>query len=235
MATLSALAAEPSDADSDSENNNFSLPPLALRIGSRRAGHVAHALADSGASVSLISDKLASSLGLVRRKLAKPILARLALQGDEEPCQITEFVRVRIGLANGTWEAGDTTLLVAPLEEPFAIILGAPFLRQHRITITLHPDLQLLIQQPPPLEPLDLFADAEGPIRQTEALEELDNEERDEMLGTVMETLIARVKAQTDGEKEMAEWNARVMAEFSDVFPDVLPAITRDYLERTTT
>ncbi|GAA6054862.1 hypothetical protein NBRC10513_006213 [Rhodotorula toruloides] len=202
---------------SDSESDGYALPPLSLRIGSRR------------------SDKLARTLGLVRRRLAKPLSYRLAIKGEEGVQYITEFVRVRIGLANGAWEAGETTLLVAPLEEPFSVILGAPFLRQHRIAISLYPDPQLLIEQAPPLEPIDLYADVEGPRTQLEALEELDHEDRDEMLGTAMETLIARVEAQTDEEKEMAARNEQVMADFADVFPDVLPALTKDYLERTTT
>ncbi|CDR44496.1 RHTO0S09e04940g1_1 [Rhodotorula toruloides] len=91
------------------------------------------------------------------------------------------------------------------------------------------------MQQSAPLEPLDLFADVEGPLTQLEALEGLDDDQQDDRLGTAMETLIARVEARTDEEKEMAERSARVMADFADVFPDVLPALTKDYIERTTT
>lgn len=82
-------------------------------------------------------------------------------------------------------------------------------------------------------EPIDLYADVGGPRTHIEALEDLDDEDRDEMIGTAMETLIARVQAPTDEEREMAERNTRVMADFAAVFG--LPALTKNYLERTMT
>ncbi|GAA6058441.1 hypothetical protein NBRC10513_008163, partial [Rhodotorula toruloides] len=82
-------------------------------------------------------------------------------------------------------------------------------------------------------EPIDLYADVGGPRTHIEALEDVDDEDRDEMIGTAMETLIARVQAPTDEEREMAERNTRVMADFAAVFG--LPALTKNYLERTMT
>ncbi|GAA5994101.1 hypothetical protein JCM11641_000412, partial [Rhodosporidiobolus odoratus] len=133
------------------------------------------------------------------------------------------------------WSAGPTTLLIAPLEEPFGIILGTPFLRQHKISISFDHDVQLLIPQPAPLLPIDLYAEAEGPLTQRETLEELDDAERDEILDSAIVPIIARVEARTDEEKEMAERAARVMADYDDLFPNVLPALTLDYLKRTAT
>ncbi|GAA5995413.1 hypothetical protein JCM11641_002145, partial [Rhodosporidiobolus odoratus] len=225
----------PESLAQDSDSDAYALPPLSLLVGSRQSGLLTDALADSGSFVSLIADKLASRLGLVRQKLSRPKTYRLAIEGGEESKTITEFVRVPLHLANGSWSAGPTTLLIAPLEEPFGIILGTPFLRQHKISISFDHDVQLLIPQPAPLLPIDLYAEAEGPLTQRETLEELADAERDEILDSAMETIIARVEARTDEEKEMAERAARVMADYDDLFPDVLPALTLDYLKRTAT
>ncbi|GAA5989911.1 hypothetical protein JCM11641_002808 [Rhodosporidiobolus odoratus] len=178
---------------------------------------------------------LASRLGLERQKLSRPKTYQLVIEGGDEIKQITEFVRALLHLANGAWSAGLTTLLVAPLEDPYGISLGTPFLRQHRIVIDFSDDPKLLISQEAPLEPLDLYADVEGPMTQVERMEAMEEGERGEVIGAAMETLIARVEAKTEEEKEMAERAALVMADYQDLFPDVLPALTRDYLERTRT
>ncbi|GAA5985154.1 hypothetical protein JCM11641_005468 [Rhodosporidiobolus odoratus] len=225
----------PESLAQDPDSDAYALPPLSLLVGSRQSGLLTDALADSGSFVSLIADKLASRLGLVRRRMGSPKTYRLAIEGGEESKTITEFVRVPLHLATGSWSAGPTTLLIAPLEEPFGIILGTPFLRQHKISISFDHDVQLLISQPAPLLPIDLYAEAKGPLTQRETLEELDDAERDEILDSAMETIIARVEARTDEEKEMAERAARVMANYDDLFPDVLPALTLDYLKRTAT
>ncbi|GAA5921705.1 hypothetical protein JCM1841_007097 [Sporobolomyces salmonicolor] len=221
--------------DSDTDTDECALPPLSLYVGAKRRGCTVDALADSGSGLSLISDKIASGLGLERRKLSKPKAFRLAIQGGDELQHLTQFVRVPLRLANGVWSAGTTTLLVAPLEPPFDIILGTPFLRRHRIVISFWPDPALLISQPAPLDPIDLFAEPEGPRTRLEAMEEMGEEDRDELIGTAMEILVASVNAKTDEEREMTARAARVMDDFADLFPSVLPALTADYLAKTTT
>ncbi|GAA5977503.1 hypothetical protein JCM11641_000983 [Rhodosporidiobolus odoratus] len=222
--------------DSDTDTDGYALPPLSLLVGSKRHGRSVDALADSGSGLSLISDKVVSELGLERRKLSRPKAFRLAIQGGGDCLQsLTEFVQVPLALENGTWKAGTTTLIVAPLEPPFDIILGTPFLRQHQINIAFSPDPALLILQPAPLDPIDLYAEAEGPATQLEVMEAMGDEERDEIIGTAVETLVASVNAKTEEEREMATWAARLMDEFNDLFPSVLPALTADYLAKTTT
>ncbi|GAA5973435.1 hypothetical protein JCM11641_006458 [Rhodosporidiobolus odoratus] len=214
----------------DTDDEGCVLPPLSFLVGSKHRGCLADALADSGSGLSLISDKLASELGLVRQKLSRPKLYRLAIQGGEEVKTLTDFVRVPLQLANGTWAAGETTLIVAPLEPPFDLILGTPFLRQHRISIALYPDPSLLIEQLSPLEPIDLYAEASGAMSQLEAMERMGEEERDEIIGTAVEQLVASVNARTEEEREMTERAARIMNDYADLFPSVLPALTADYL-----
>ncbi|GAA5980988.1 hypothetical protein JCM11641_001420 [Rhodosporidiobolus odoratus] len=224
------------DSDTDTDTDGYALPPLSLLVGSKRHGRSVDALADSGSGLSLISDKVVSELGLERRKLSRPKAFRLAIQGGGDCLQsLTEFVQVPLALENGTWKAGTTTLIVAPLEPPFDIILGTPFLRQHQINIAFSPDPALLILQPAPLDPIDLYAEAEGPATQLEVMEAMGDEERDEIIGTAVETLVASVNAKTEEEREMATRAARLMDEFNDLFPSALPALTADYLAKTTT
>ncbi|GAA5972537.1 hypothetical protein JCM11641_001890 [Rhodosporidiobolus odoratus] len=220
---------------SDTDEEGCVLPPLSFLVGSRRRGCLADALADSGSGLSLISDKLATELGLVRQKLSRPKSYRLAIQGGDEVKTLTDFVRVPLSLANGTWRAGDTTLVVAPLEPPFDVILGTPFLRRHRISIALYPEPSLTIAQPSPLEAIDLYAEAYGARNQLEAMEEMDETSRDEVIEAAVEHLVASVNAKTGEEREMAERAARVMADYDDLFPSVLPALTLDYLAKTKT
>ncbi|GAA5985616.1 hypothetical protein JCM11641_004993 [Rhodosporidiobolus odoratus] len=220
---------------SDTDKEGCALPPLSFLVGSRNRGHSADALADSGSGLSLISDKLVTELGLVRRKLNRPKLYRLAIQGRDEYKSLTDFVRVPLSLANGTFEAGETTLIVAPLEPPFDLILGTPFLRQHRISIALHPEPALLIAQPSPFEPINLYADVSGAKTRMEVMEDMREEEREEIIGAAVEHLVASVNAKTVEEKETVERAARVMADFDDLFPSVLPALTLDYLVKCKT
>ncbi|GAA5997337.1 hypothetical protein JCM11641_000810, partial [Rhodosporidiobolus odoratus] len=133
--------------------------------------------------------------------------------GDEVKT-LTEFVRAPLTLANGTWTAGETTLIVAPLEPPFDLILGTPFLRQHRISIALYPEPSLLIVQSAPLDPINLYAEAEGPITKLETMEQMSDEDRDEVIEKAVERLVASVNVETNETKEMAERAARVMADY---------------------
>ncbi|GAA5826736.1 hypothetical protein JCM11251_002874 [Rhodosporidiobolus azoricus] len=104
-----------------------------------------------------------------------------------------------------------------------------------RISITFSPEPALLVPQDSPLKPLDLFADVKGPATQLEALNALDEKERDEIIGSAVETLVASVNAKTAEEQEMDVRAARLMREFDGLFPDILPALTADYLAKTTT
>ena len=221
--------------DSDTDSDMYALPLLRMRVGSSHSGTVANALADTGSPVSLISAELAGRLGLKQVRLAVPVACGGAFQNGSEMQSISAIVRVPLELENRTWQAGETTLLVAPLESSLDLILGNNFLRRHQISVVLHPEPQLLRQMPSPCEPHDLYAEAEGPLTREEAMAEMDDEERDEVLGQAMDFLIAQVEAQTDEEKEMAGRSARVMADFADVFPEVLPALTQDYLDRVRT
>ncbi|GAA5845583.1 hypothetical protein JCM11251_003669 [Rhodosporidiobolus azoricus] len=222
--------------DSDTDTDGYALPPLSMWVGSTRRGCSVDALADSGSGLSLISDKVASELGLARQKLSRPKAFRLAIQGGGDKLQhLTEFVRVPLRLSNGAWNAGTTTLLVAPLEPPFDIILGTPFLRKHHISISFSPEPALLVAQQLPLQPLDLFADMEGPPTLLEVMDGLGDKERDEIIGSAVETLVASVNVTTAEEHEMTERAARLMKEFDSLFPDILPALTTDYLAETTT
>ena len=220
---------------SDSDSDMYALPLLRMRIGSSRSGAIANALADTGSPVSLISDELARSLGLKQFRLMVPVVCKGAFNDGAAVQSISSAVRVPLELENRTWRAGETTLLVAPLESPLDLILGNNFLRRHQISVVLHPEPQLLRQMPPPCEPHDLYAEAEGPLTREDALAELDDEERDEVLGQAIECLIGRVEARTAEEKEMAARNERIMSEFAEIFPDILPALTRDYLDRIKT
>ncbi|GAA6026234.1 hypothetical protein JCM8202_000461 [Rhodotorula sphaerocarpa] len=221
--------------DSDTDSDEYALPLLRLVLGSGQKGTAANALADSGSHVSLISDEFVKELGLRAFPLAHPVACRMAFSQRGPVHSIKLFVRIRLRLENGSWSAGETSLLVAPLERPLDVILGCNFLRRHRISVVMYPEPRLLRHQQPPLEPHDLYADVQGPMTQAEALAEMDDDGRDALLGQAMETLIARVEASTDKEREMVERSRRLMDEFADVFPDVLPALTEDYLSRIAT
>lgn len=221
--------------DSDSDSEAYALPLLRMRIGSSSAGTIVNALADSGSPVSLISDELVKNLGMKQIRLSVPVACKGAFQGGVAVHSISTAVRVPLELENQLWKAGPTTLLVAPLESPLEVILGNNFLHRHRISIALHPEPRLLREDPSSTEPHDLYANVEGPLTQAEALAEMDDDERDDLLGQAMEVLVGRIEAQTSEEKEMAERDARVMADFADVFPDILPALTQEYLDHVRT
>ncbi|GAA5993032.1 hypothetical protein JCM11641_000854 [Rhodosporidiobolus odoratus] len=225
---------------SDSDVDGCAFPPLYLKLrGSKRQSRTAMALTDSGSSVTLISEQVAAELGLERLKLSRPKRCRVAIQGGEM-VPITEFVRIPLELENGSWSAGTTCLLVAPVEEPFDIILGTPFLRQHRISLALDPDFQILVPQSNGLHSLDLLAPTYGPPTAMEAvMGEEDGEEKVRLVKDIaaacFEALEKEVKEMTAEEKEMGGRAAKLMDKFSDLFPSSLPPLTADYLRTTTT
>ena len=74
----------PESLADDSDSDACVLPPLSLRVGSKRSGLLTNALADSVSFATLISDKLASRLGLERQKLSRPKTYQLAIEGGDE-------------------------------------------------------------------------------------------------------------------------------------------------------
>jgi hypothetical protein len=188
--------------DSD-ESDGCALPPLSLLLGSKRQSRLVCALADSGSSLSLISDKLVRELGLEKRRLVRPKRFRVAIKGEEEFNAITEFVRVPLSLSNGSWNAGVTTLLVAPLEDPFEIILSVPFLSNHRLSISLSNDEpQLFAPSLTGGEPYDLFAPVFGPVSRLEAL---GSEEEQGRLRILADTIAALHQSTNDEQQEQEE------------------------------
>jgi hypothetical protein len=67
--------------DSQDESVNIFFPPLLTQIRGARKTRKVEALADSGASTSVITDELVMELGLEKVKLAKPSVVTLALKG----------------------------------------------------------------------------------------------------------------------------------------------------------
>lgn len=221
--------------DSDTESDSYALPLLRMRVGSSRSGTVANALADTGSPVTLISDELVRRLGLKQFRLSVPVACKGAFNEGAIAHSISTAVRIPLELENRTWHVGDTTLLVAPLDSPLEIILGNNFLRRHEISVALHPEPMLLRRQSPPLESHNLYAEVQGPLTRAEAMEGLEEEEREECLGQAMECLIGRVEAELDEAERMSGRDRAVMEDFRDLFPEKLPPLTQEYLDRIKT
>ncbi|GAA5995184.1 hypothetical protein JCM11641_004411, partial [Rhodosporidiobolus odoratus] len=226
-------------SDTTDKAEGYAFPPLFLTVGSGSRRHSALALADSGSLFTLISDKLVKELGLEKAVLSRPKRYRVAIRGGEEEIHhVSHYVRVPLSLQNGSWSAGATILLVAPLEDPFDIILGVPFLRQHRITLAYHPEPQVLIEQDG-LEALDLLAPVFGPSTAFENLALEEGLEKASLVSQMASVCAAQLVegAQTaDKErKEMAERAAKLMEEFTDLFPSSLPPLSPETLAASTT
>ncbi|GAA5942527.1 hypothetical protein JCM1841_004510 [Sporobolomyces salmonicolor] len=131
-----------------------------------------------GSSVTLISDKLAKELGLVRKKLSKPKCCRVAIKGEFDYFTINEFVRAMVSLANDSWSSGPTTFPVAHVEELFDVILGIPFIKRNHISLSFDDPgrPRILVKRDEGLEPYDLLAPMCGP---STAFETLKNEEEE--------------------------------------------------------
>ncbi|GAA5828210.1 hypothetical protein JCM3770_003260 [Rhodotorula araucariae] len=67
---------------------------------------------------------------------------------------------------------------MANIEEPYQVILGSPFLKQHRIAIVPGNEPQLPKSQDGTLKPIDLFDDLYGPPTLVEQMDGLDKEGR---------------------------------------------------------
>ena len=177
---------------------------------------------------------------MARAKLSRPKRATLALKGEQCTSLITDYVRVNVRLENGLWSAGETTLLVADLEDPYQVILGNPFLAHHRISIVPGKNPRLLVaNHGPHRQPLDLFDEAHGPPTLAEHMDGLDNTGRLSLAEDLAHACAVRLQEQVKelGEegKEMATRAAAILKEFDDLFPSTLPALTADYLARCTT
>ncbi|GAA5963457.1 hypothetical protein JCM3765_003078, partial [Sporobolomyces pararoseus] len=220
--------------DSD-DSDGYAFPPLSLKVGSGRRGKLAYALADSGSSISVVSSDLVKELGLVKHKLSKPKRFKVAIQGNEKFEAITEFVRFPVRLANGTWSSRETTFLVAPLEPPFDIILGVPFMRQEKVSLTVSPEPQILVPNPLQGETLDLLAPAYGPLTRMELIENLDDESKGIFIASLINGMKEETEKDASEEEKMKELAKDLMEEFSDLFPTTLPALPEDYLDRTET
>ncbi|GAA5918693.1 hypothetical protein JCM1841_006243 [Sporobolomyces salmonicolor] len=225
--------------DPDSDTDGCAFPPLSLSLSSSRGSRSILALADSGSSVTLISEQVTEELGLQRYRLSKPKHVRVAIKGDEYAI-LSEFVRVPIHLENGSWKCSLTTLIVAPLEDPFAVILGVPFLRQNRISLVAYPEPRILVDRGTSLEPLDLLAPVYGPPTAFQVIKDMDD--NDEKTALTCQTAAAcavqleeDICKLTDEEREMKGRADKLAEEFADLFPSSLPPLTADYLSRTST
>ncbi|GAA5908929.1 hypothetical protein JCM5296_006825, partial [Sporobolomyces johnsonii] len=222
--------------DSDTDSDACAFPPLSLLLSSKSGRRLVCALADSGSSASLISDEVAGELGLEKFRLSRPKPYRLAIKGEEDDVsRITHFVRVRLRLANRSWSAGITTLLIAPLERPFDVILGTPFLKRHRASLVFDPEPAVLVKREPGQEPFDLLAPVHGPATRLEAMEGLDNEDRDLVLAGVITDLVERTQTEELEGEAMKEKSAKLMDEFDDLFPATLPPLSPESIASSTT
>ncbi|GAA5878148.1 hypothetical protein JCM1840_002257 [Sporobolomyces johnsonii] len=226
-------------ADDSDDSDECTFPPLPIRIGSTRRNRSVIALADSGSSIVLISDKLVKELELVRVKLSRPKRCRVAIKGQEDRySNIDSFVRAPLSLENGSWSAGNTIFLVAPIEDPFDVILGGPFIKRHCLLLGLYPVPRLLAIRDEG-EPLDLLAPVFGPPTLAQAAKEATDGERDrlisEVAGAYLVQLEDKVRKEQTETREMEERAQRVMDDFDDLFPSTLPPLTPEYLAKTTT
>ncbi|GAA5944073.1 hypothetical protein JCM1841_001868 [Sporobolomyces salmonicolor] len=154
--------------------------------------------------------------------LSKPKRVRVAIKGDEYAI-LSEFVRVPIRLENGSWKCGLTTLIITPLGDAFAVILG--------FSSTVAPLSS---------EPLDLLTPVYGPPTAFQVIKDMDND--DEKTALAHQTAAAcavqleeDIRKLTDEEREMKERADKLAEEFADLFPSSLPPFTADYLSRTST
>lgn len=222
------------ETESD-DTDGCAFPPLSVKVGlGRRSKHV-FALADSGSSISVISNDLVKELGLVRRTLCKPKRFKVAIQGKEEFQAISEYVRLKIELTNGTWSSRESTFLVAPLSPPFDIILGVPFMRQEEMSLAVSPDMQVIVPNPAGGESLDLLAPSSGPLTRIDTLACMDDDSKRFLIASLIAESKEALETDAAEEEELERLSKEMMVEFADVFPDGLPKLTDDYLAKTKT
>ncbi|GAA5990069.1 hypothetical protein JCM11641_001025 [Rhodosporidiobolus odoratus] len=177
-------------------------------------------------------NRMVKRLGLVRRKLGRAVRAKLAIEGTHGLPLISEYVRVRLRMENGLFDAGETVLKVAALEAPYDIILGNPFLYRHKLSLRLHPRPQLLLPATNKSPEIDLFAPIYGPPTLNQALPTLPEERRAKIYRAsvlariaVLEVEVKERKEQAKMKKEMEGLKEELMEEFRDRFPHGLPSV----------
>ncbi|GAA5826830.1 hypothetical protein JCM3770_005419 [Rhodotorula araucariae] len=165
-----------------------------------------------------------------------PRIARIAAIQDDE-------VDIPESFADDT--DTDTDGFVAPLKDPYDIILGVPFLRRHRLFLAHHPDLVVLVERQGRLVPLDATEVDEddsvtyGPATLTETLTRPDGTRRQQLVRALTMSCMASLKDKTEelaSEKaDMSARAAKLLHEFHDLFPSSLPPLSPDYLAKTRT
>jgi hypothetical protein len=123
---------------------------------------VIDALFDHGSHAVLISENLATRLGLRRRRLPKPETVELAMRSNKKKVEIklNEYVKLPLSDPSAYWTSKSVRAIVAPgLCSP--IILGLPFLSHNNIVIDhaartaidKNSNFDLLNPLPPPAPP----------------------------------------------------------------------------------
>ncbi|SGY26784.1 BQ5605_C018g08788 [Microbotryum silenes-dioicae] len=180
---LHQMAEQSEDDLSTDEENKYapqfiSTIPITLHNG--KGSQTLHALADSGASSSFIADKRAF--------------------------HVTFYVKIPIALENGTWEAGDTILKVAKLQEPLEVVLGFNFLAKHKFNIDFARH-EILVPHPSmPNVMIDLLAPVFGPQPQRAVPR---SPKRSDKARINWGTVIAYIDGVQQKESELAELRAR--------------------------
>ncbi|GAA5973503.1 hypothetical protein JCM21900_002203 [Sporobolomyces salmonicolor] len=165
----------------------------------------------------------------------------VAIKGEFDYFTINEFVCATVSLANDSWSSGPTTFLVAHIEEPFDVILGVPFIKRNRISLSFEDPgrPQILVKRDEGLKPYGLLAPTYGPCTALEPLKNEEEERREGLRSRIaainVVDLERRANQVATEEWEMKERAGRLMTEFDDLFLATLPPLTDDYLACTTT
>ncbi|SGY11864.1 BQ5605_C011g06299 [Microbotryum silenes-dioicae] len=221
--------AEQSEDDLSTDEENEYAPqfistiPITLHNG--KGSQMLHALADSGASSSFIADKVVEKLGLAVHRLPVPTMVKTAIKGQKRAFHVTSYVKILIALENGTWEAGDTILKVAKLQEPLEVVLGFNFLAKHKFNIDFARH-EILVPHPSmPNVMIDLLAPVFGPQPQRAVPR---SPKRSDKARINWGAVIAYIDGVQQKESELAELRARearLRVEFADRFPGDIPPV----------
>ncbi|SGY12017.1 BQ5605_C011g06360 [Microbotryum silenes-dioicae] len=226
--TLHQMAEQSEDDLSTDEENEYapqfiSTIPITLHNG--KGSQTLHALADSGASSSFIADKVVEKLGLAVHHLPVPTMVKTEIKGQKRAFHVTSYVKIPIALENGTWEAGDTILKVAKLQEPLEVVLGFNFLAKHKFNIDFARH-EILVPHPSmPNVMIDLLAPVFGPQPQRAVPR---SPKRSDKARINWGAVIAYIDGVQQKESELAELRARearLRVEFADRFPGDIPPV----------
>ena len=212
-----------SGEDSSDECADLRFPTLPVTLVGSNQRLEANALADSGASSSFLTERLAEALGVRIHKLSKPREVTLAIKGRKtQQLLIKSYAMVPLVLSNGTWSPGLTFFKVAQLADSLDLVLGNPFLYKHRISIHLWPYPQLQCVQDDLKTTFDLLAPVFGPAPAPVVEPAAPTPE------SVQASVLARIEA-LDGElaeqAELAKMDRDFRTEFADLFPTILPDV----------